>query len=115
MSGYNLTFNSSFRQLVEDLIMAHLLEVEASYEDLQNAAAQLDPNLIEQLVSIEDFATFRSMMLAAVRAHAKKERAAARLYGGKVVTGETPTDDRDEEVDARGAKVFIKQVVDLDL
>ncbi len=58
--------------------MAHLLDVDADFDDLQQAAKLLDSKLIEGLVLVEDFHCFRRMMLHAVKIHAEREK---EVYG----------------------------------
>ena len=59
--------HNKFKQLVDSLLAAHLLEIgitaEQFVEFVETATAQLHHLLVEQLLSVEDFQTFKAMMV----------------------------------------------------
>ncbi|CAJ1353519.1 unnamed protein product [Effrenium voratum] len=66
---YTLVHNA-FKQLVEDLLAAHLAELEISTEEFTSfceyglsGSNELHRSLVEQLISVEDFLVFKAMML----------------------------------------------------
>eukprot|EP00913_Durusdinium_trenchii_P022773 g21379.t2 len=66
---YTLVHNS-FKQLVEDLLAAHLVEMDISTDEFNSfceyglsGSNELHRSLVEQLISVEDFLVFKAMML----------------------------------------------------
>lgn len=66
---YTLVHNA-FRQLVDNLLVAHLVEMELSTEQFMRFCQrglsgnnELHRSLVEQLVSVEDFLVFKAMMV----------------------------------------------------
>eukprot|EP00930_Biecheleria_cincta_P101251 TRINITY_DN92882_c0_g1_i1.p1 TRINITY_DN92882_c0_g1~~TRINITY_DN92882_c0_g1_i1.p1 ORF type:complete len:195 (+),score=26.87 TRINITY_DN92882_c0_g1_i1:47-631(+) len=65
--------HESFKELVDSLLAAHLLEVDITpdaFADSYDAIAQADPafgEITEQLVSVSDFMVFKNMLLARSR------------------------------------------------
>eukprot|EP00434_Breviolum_minutum_P026910 symbB.v1.2.023786.t4/scaffold2207.1/size85781/2 len=66
---YTLVHNS-FKQLVEDLLAAHLVELDISTDEFTSfcefglsGSNELHRSLVEQLISVDDFLVFKAMML----------------------------------------------------
>eukprot|EP00435_Cladocopium_sp_Y103_P036999 s1572_g9.t1 len=66
---YTLVHNS-FKQLVEDLLAAHLVELDITTDEFtsfceygMSGSNELHRSLVEQLISVEDFLVFKAMML----------------------------------------------------
>jgi hypothetical protein len=64
------TVHNSFKQLVEDLLLVHLIELRISTDEFTNFCQngltgnnELHRSLVEQLISVDDFLVFKAMMV----------------------------------------------------
>jgi len=84
------TYHQQFKQLIDDLLAAHLLEVSVTPEQFEGflerglAGSDLHHILVEQLLSVDDFITFKGMMVKR-NADLNREAVSMLLAGGESV------------------------------
>eukprot|EP00439_Symbiodinium_sp_Y106_P024098 s1271_g2.t4 len=106
---YTLVHNA-FKQLVEDLLAAHLAELQISTEEFTSfceyglsGSNELHRSLVEQLISVDDFLVFKAMML---KRNSELSREALNPVGQIVVADDAvPAPPHTEELETEAERL----------
>ncbi|CAE7536358.1 COG0212 [Symbiodinium necroappetens] len=106
---YTLVHNA-FKQLVEDLLAAHLAELQISTEEFTvfceyglSGSNELHRSLVEQLISVDDFLVFKAMML---KRNSELSREALNPVGQIVVADDAvPAPPQTEELETEAERL----------